>query len=269
MTIVLPVIIIVAVGAVGGAILVLCSEVFHVPQDEREAELAAALPGANCGACGFAGCSDYAKAISTEKTKELTLCTPGGNATAEELGRIMGVEVEDVAQKKAFVCCQGNYDNTHDQYLYGGIPSCTACAPLFGGRCSCSYGCMGFGDCQRACKFDAVTIENGLATIDPDKCTGCGACVKVCPKSVIALAPADNSALVLCMNKNRGNITRKECSAGCIGCKKCEKACPTEPKAIKVDDNNATVDSDLCIGCGKCVEQCPVKCIVSAVPKPE
>ncbi len=265
MAIVIPVVVIVAVGAVGGVILVIFSELFDVPKDERVLKLEEALPGANCGACGFAGCSDYATAIATEKTQQLNLCTPGGNSVAVAIGEIMGMEVEAVETKKAVVACQGNYFNTSDKYLYSGVVSCVSSITMFGGRSTCSYGCLGYGDCLLVCKFDAITVANGLATIDQNKCTGCAACVEKCPKNIITIVSGDNGQVVLCKNKDRGNITRKACSAGCIGCMKCTKVCPTEPKAISVNENNAFIDPELCIRCGKCNEACPMDCISQPV----
>ncbi len=265
MTIIIPIAVIVGVGAVGAVVLVVFSELFSVPKDEKAQQLEDALPGANCGACGYAGCADYASAISTEKETKLNLCTPGGNSVASMLGECMGVIVDAVVTKKAVIRCQGNYDNTSDKYLYSGVISCEACATLFGGRSTCGYGCLGYGDCKIVCKFDAITVDNGLATIDMNKCSGCGACIEACPKKIISLVTDNQKPIVLCANKDRGNITRKACSAGCIGCMKCSKVCPTEEKAISVTDNNAIIDHELCIGCAKCAENCPVKCISGIV----
>lgn len=261
MAIAFSVVIITIIGIVGAAVLVAASEIMYVPVDMRVEALSSAMPGANCGACGFAGCSDYAGAIAEGKADKLNLCTPGGNAVAKQLGEIMGVTAGDVETKKAIVCCQGSYANTSDKYRYGGVMSCTASTSLFGGSTVCSYGCLGFGDCLQVCKFNAIVVDNGLASIDKERCTGCGACVKSCPKKIIHLETVNNKPIVLCQNKDRGNITRKDCSAGCIGCMKCTKVCPTQPKAISVTDNNSIIDREICIGCGECAVACPVKCI--------
>ncbi len=267
MTIVLPIIIIAGVGAVGAVVLVVFSEFFSVPKDEKAEQLESVLPGANCGACGFAGCSDYANAIASGTSDKLNLCTPGGNSVAALLGDIMGLTVDAVEAKKAVIRCQGNYNNTADKYLYSGVISCEACSTLFGGRSICGYGCLGYGDCKVVCKFNAIVVDNGLATVDMEKCTGCGACIEACPKKIISLVSENNKPVVLCANKDRGNITRKACSAGCIGCMKCTKVCPTSEKSVSVKDNNASIDHDLCIGCGKCTEACPVSCISKSIKR--
>nr|WP_283243553.1 4Fe-4S binding protein [Feifania hominis] len=171
----------------------------------------------------------------------------------------MGVQSGKVEQPKAFVACQGSYDNTSDKYKYEGISSCKACNALYSGPTLCRYGCLGYGDCTRVCKFDAIRVVNGVAKVDREKCTGCGACAKVCPDGIIHMIPENEKPVVMCANKDKGAVTRKNCSHGCIGCKKCEKLCPNG--AITVTDNVAFIDMEKCDGCLKCMEGCPVKAI--------
>lgn len=247
-----------AIGVLGAVILVLAAHFLHVPEDERVGLVQACLPGANCGACGYAGCADYAKAIV--EGAPVNKCVPGGAKTAQEAAQIMGVEAGTVVTRKAIVACQGNYSNTQDKYDYEGIESCSASAALYAGRAACEYGCLGYGDCVKACAFDAITVENGLAHVDQTKCTGCGACEQACPKKIIWIRPEGEKPIVMCANHDRGALTRKACSAGCIGCMKCEKNCPAD--AIHVSNNVARVDYDKCTGCGKCEEVCPVHAIV-------
>ncbi|MEG0768515.1 MAG: RnfABCDGE type electron transport complex subunit B [Ruthenibacterium sp.] len=261
MTLVNAVIIVTVIGVLGAAILAVAAHFMHVDEDERIGKVQEALPGANCGACGYAGCADYAKAIVDGAP--VNKCVPGGEAAAKAVAAIMGVEAGEVAKRKAIVACQGSYDHTEDKYRYEGIESCGACVALYGGRSACEYGCLGYGDCAKACKFDAITVSNGLARINPEKCTGCGACELVCPKKIIWVRPESEKPVVLCANHERGAQTRKACNAGCIGCMKCEKICPEG--AIQVKDNVARVDYDKCIGCRKCVNECPVHAIV--IPK--
>ncbi len=261
MSLVTAVIIVSVLGVLGAGVLVVAAHFMRVEEDERIEKVNEVLPGANCGACGYAGCADYAKAIV--EGAPVNKCIPGGAECAKNAAAIMGVEAGSVAKRKTIVACQGSYANTQDKYKYDGIKTCSACAALYGGSSSCEYGCIGFGDCEKVCKFDAITIENGLARISAEKCTGCGACELACPKKIIWVRPESEMPIVLCANKDRGAMTRKACTAGCIGCMKCEKTC--EDGAIKVKDNVASVDYEKCTGCRKCVNVCPVRAIV--VPK--
>lgn len=247
-----------AIGLVGAGILVVAAHFMHVREDERVGTVTAALPGANCGACGYAGCADYAKAIV--EGAPVNKCVPGGASTAAAVAEIMGVSAGEVVQRRAVVACQGNYDHTEDKYRYEGIKSCKACNALYKGRATCEFGCLGYGDCAAACKFDAIIVSNGLARINQNKCTGCGACEQACPKRVIWIRPVSDKPVVMCANHERGALTRKACTAGCIGCMKCEKSCPEN--AIHVNGNVARIDYEKCTGCKTCVNVCPVHAIM-------
>lgn len=253
-----PILIVVAIGLVCAAILTIASKVFFVPVDETFALLRAELPGANCGACGYAGCADYAKAI-VEKDAEVNLCIPGGAAAAAGAAKVMGKVAGATAAMKAVVACQGFDCNTNKKYEYQGVTTCAAASKMFAGPSACAFGCVGFGDCVAACKFDALQIVNGVALVNMEKCTGCGACAKACPKSIIHMIPDDVNPVVLCQNTDKGAQTRKVCSTGCIGCMKCTKFCPTN--AISVSNNLAVIDQDLCIACMQCADECPVNAI--------
>ncbi len=265
MDIMTTVIIVTVIGLIASVVLVVASKVMYVYEDERIGQVAGCLPGANCGACGFAGCSDYAKAI-VEKGAEITKCVPGGQGAIDAVGQVMGVSASAAASKKAVVKCQGYSCNTGKKYDYQGISTCAAASKMFGGPNDCSYGCLGFGDCVKVCAFDAIQVVDGVARVIQEKCTGCGACAKVCPKFIIDFIPEDTKPSVLCNNKDKGAQTRKVCTVGCIGCMKCVKVCPVstedgQGKAVSVKDNLASIDHDLCIGCMQCANECPVNAI--------
>lgn len=250
-----------AIGLFGAVILVLAAHFMNVPEDERISKVLACMPGANCGACGYAGCADYAKAIVAGAP--VNKCVPGGAASADAAAAVMGVSSGEMIQRKAVVACSGSYAHTQHKYIYEGIPTCAACAVLYSGHAACQYGCLGFGDCAKACSFGAISVVEGLARIDREKCTGCGACERVCPKHIIHVLTASEQPIVLCTSCDRGAAVRKVCSAGCIGCMKCEKSCPAD--AIHVTENLARVDYEKCTGCGQCETVCPVHVI--SIPK--
>lgn len=258
--IVFAVILVSVIGLLTGVGLAIASVFFAVPKNEKAEAIRACLPGANCGACGFSGCDGYADALAQEKTAELSLCAPGGNAVAAELSKVLGKEAGKVVPMAAVVLCQGDRTNAEYKLDYKGVPSCRTAAQLFGGQKACAYGCLGFGDCLAVCPYQAIFICDGVARVNPDKCRACRKCISVCPKGLITLLPVDTpQAAVICKNRDKGANTRKQCKMGCIGCMRCVKAC--EYGAVTVENNLARVDYTKCTGCGKCHEACPVKCI--------
>lgn len=260
MSVVTAVIIVTITGLVGAAILVAASQFMKVDVDERVSLLLEVLPGANCGACGHAGCADYAGSI-VEEGEAGNLCIPGGPKVAAKIADIMGGEGGEVAEYKAVIACQGSNDKREKQYDYVGMASCFAASTLHGGDTLCVEGCLGYGDCVTACKFGAVSVSNGVAHVNAQLCTGCGACAEICPKKVIWIRPVSHKPIVMCANHQRAAQTRKSCTGGCISCGKCVKLCPTG--AIYVNENVARIDIDKCIGCQECINICPVDAITA------
>ena len=261
MDILIPVLLLFAAGLLAALLLTLASAFFGVKGDERADAIRDCLPGANCGACGYSGCDGYAKALSEGKTDKVSLCIPGGDGTAKEIGAIMGIEAGDVVERVAYVGCNGACAPEDKKYEYNGPKTCKAANMSFSGDRFCTFACLGYGDCVRVCPRDAIKInEKNVAEIDPKKCIGCGICVRTCPNSIIHIIEDTERVAVLCSNHNKGAEVRKVCKNGCIACGKCERTCPEG--AIKVVDNLATIDYSKCTGCGKCKAACPVHCII-------
>lgn len=254
MSILIPVLIVAVIGILAGVGLSAASIIMAVPTDETAEKLTEALPGANCGACGFSGCNGYAEALSKGGAK-VGLCPVGGKAVADECAAILGVDAGSMTPKAAIVRCLGTCDNTSVKMDYTGFDSCAAAAQLYGGMNACRFGCIGLGDCAKECDYHAIELCNEIAIVDRDMCVGCGKCAKVCPKQLIEITPRRQAAQVMCSNKEKGAVTRKNCKVGCIGCMKCQRSCPSG--AIKVENFVAHVDRDLCTGCGKCISECP------------
>lgn len=258
--ILLAVAIVAGLGLLLGLGLAIASVVMAVPVDQKAEELREILPGANCGACGYSGCDGYASALSKAITKNTTLCSPGGNETSKMIAKITGFEANEVKPIAAVVLCQGTSSNCGSKMVYQGVESCRMAKQLFGGPKECIYGCIGYGDCIDVCPYDAIHLCDGVARVNPLACRACKKCIKACPNSLIKMMPLqETKAAVLCANKDKGALTRKECKAGCIGCKKCEKTC--EFDAIKIKDFCAKIEMTKCTGCGECVEVCPVDAI--------
>jgi electron transport complex protein RnfB len=221
--IVVPVIVISGLGLIMASLLAVGRKIFFVEVDPRHEKIMEILPGANCGGCGYPGCSGYADAL-VKGEAEPTACPPGGAELAEELGRLLGVEVSGVEQKIALVACAGDHRFVEDRARYIGIPDCAAAHTIAGGIKSCAYGCLGLGSCRAACPFDAIAIsDKGLAYIIEDKCTGCGNCVPSCPRNLISMVPLAEDVHVLCKNPEKSKEVKAVCSVGCTGCKLCVK----------------------------------------------
>jgi len=256
-----PVLIVAIIGAIAGLVLSIASKVFYVEVDEKVTQLREVLPGANCGACGCAGCDEYAAKMAAGEA-EPNLCPVGGAAVAAQLGEILGVAVGAMEAKKAVVKCRGHL-NTSDFIMdYTGPKSCAVAKMYYGGRTSCNFACLGYGDCVAACPYNAISIQNDLAKVNEFLCVGCGACSKVCPQNILEIIPAAQQTWVACSSKENALGTRKVCTNGCIGCKKCERTC--EFGAITVNNNVAHIDPAKCTNCGKCAEGCPTHCIITA-----
>jgi len=259
LTAVIPVVII---GIVCAAVLVIASKLMAVKEDKRFFEIRECLPGANCGACGYAGCDGYAKALCENADVKTNLCVPGGDSVSKQISGVLGVEYSEVMKYTAVVHCGGDCTCTNDKAYYEGIKSCEGAKLLYGGKEKCIYGCIGLGDCMNVCPHNAICIKNGVAFIDADDCVGCGLCVKTCPNGLISLVPDTDRVIVTCSNKDKGALTKKVCDNGCIGCKKCERSCTKG--AVKVTDNCAVIDYEKCVGCpdfAVCAEVCSSKCI--------
>ncbi len=258
------------VGLLLGVLLAVASKVFYVRTDPRLEQLTQALPGANCGGCGFTGCVAYAQAVLQGRA-EIGKCASGGDASAERMAQIMGVKAEKVTRRVALVRCSG-YKGVGEngkptgaklKGTYEGIPDCLAATKVAGrGPLICKYGCLGFGNCTKVCKYDAIHVVNGVAKVDEEACVGCMQCARVCPRNLIIPVEYGRHVVVACASNAKGAVTIRGCTAGCVGCGLCRKICPHD--AIHVEQNLAYIDYDKCTSCGLCATVCPQKLITNS-----
>ncbi len=251
-------------GVLAAVILYFVAQKFKVEEDPRIDEVEKMLPGANCGGCGFAGCRGMADALVQRDDISELFCPVGGGETMKACAAYLGKAAPEKQPQVATVRCGGTCEKRPRTSRYDGAYSCSVAVSLYVGETNCVHGCLGYGDCEAVCQFDAIHINpaTGLPEVDPDKCTACGACAKTCPRHIIELRkkwPKNRAVYVSCVSKDKGALVMKACKAGCIGCGKCVKVCAFD--AITLENNVAFIDSQKCKLCRKCVNECPTGAI--------
>ncbi len=251
-------------------LLGVAKERLRVDEDPRIELVNDVLPAANCGGCGFAGCSDFAKAVVEERA-ECSGCPVGGEKTAAQVAKVLGVEVVKTYPYRPVIHCAAECDQKLGRVPYDGVPSCVE-ADMVGTTQACTYGCLGFGDCSKACTYDALSMVEGRPVVHYDRCTGCGACITACPRNLIEKIPfkQDRMLVVACSNKEPAKLVKKVCKIGCIGCSLCQRLMGEQ---FKVSDNLAYLDYDNYTGdedVSNVLERCPAGVMVYfGPPKPE
>ena len=236
-------------GFVLALLLFVVSKRFAVKEDPRIGQVLEALPGANCGGCGFPGCGGMAaacvKAADAGSLEGLN-CPVGGAECMQKVAGILGMEVAAAAPKLAVVRCNGTCEVRPRFTAYDGVKSCRVANSTCMGETQCSYGCLGCGDCVDACLFDAIHQ-------------------KACPRGIMEVRTVSgenkDAFVVSCMNMDKGAEAMKICASSCIACKKCQNACGSD--AVHVGNNVAYINPDACVLCGACFEACPRGTIVS------
>ncbi len=245
--------------------LAFAAKKFAVETDPRVEQVLGVLAQAHCGACGYAGCQQYAEAVVLDPDVSPNLCTPGRAPTAEVVAKITGKAMAAADPKIARIFCQGGMSKSARRFKYEGVEDCRAAILASGGDKACVYGCMGYGTCSRVCPFDAIKMsEDYLPIVDPVKCTACGKCAQACPTKVIEILPLSKDVIVRCHSKDKGAATRKNCQVGCIACGICVKVCPYNAPVI--ENNFSRINLDKCRVCGLCVAKCPTNAIMDYLP---
>ena len=214
----------VVLGGAFAIVLLIASIKLKVVVDPKIESVHEALPNIDCGACGFAGCASYAKAVVADP-ELLGKCAPGGADTSAAIAEVLNLQVSaGGAPARPIIHCRAHTEDRTYYASYSGIESCTSANALPDVQ-ACKFGCMGYGDCVNACKFDALHVVDGISTVNYEKCTGCTACAKACPRYLIEMVPFghENMMTVACSSQENGKNTRGMCKVGCIGCKMCTK----------------------------------------------
>jgi Na+-translocating ferredoxin:NAD+ oxidoreductase RNF subunit RnfB len=254
-----------SIGFILGAGLAFASKRFAIKVNPLVEKVLEVLPGANCGGCGYAGCAVYAEVLVNNGI-EATLCAPGGPDVVLKLSKLLDREAKTSVRKVAYLLCAGTKEKARNKYVYDGLKDCQTAVLLSGGPKACEFGCIGFGTCVEACKFDALHMsEGGLPVVDRKKCTACGACVKACPEKLFTLLPDMMTIYLACSSHDNGKAVKDVCSVGCIGCGLCIKI--TEGSMIQMVDNLPSIDYDLSPNLILAHYKCPTKSFVDLMPK--
>ena len=248
-------------GLVFGAVLAIVGRIFRTEDDPRKEQVRALLPGANCGGCGYPGCDAYAEAILKGEAT-VDKCPVGGDSVMRAIAEVMGVTASAKDRKVATVRFRGSLDRCNLRFDYDGPRDCKSASLAGEGDKACEYSCLGFGDCESACPFDAIHVTDGrLAVVDDKKCVGCGVCLTACPRGVLQLMTYSHPVHSACSAHLSGKVVRDACKAGCIGCGKCQRACKFD--ALKLINNLPEIDFDKCKACMQCVDNCPTGAIMA------
>ncbi len=229
-------------GLIFSTLLVFADKKLRVEENPLIAKIAEILPNANCGACGFAGCHDFATKV-VEVKAEPNGCPVGGKDLAFEISQILGIESKESVKKVARVLCRGdNKSAKKKSTMYIGPRECSVQAIISGGEKLCYYGCLGGGDCIAVCKFNAIFMsEDGLPMIIEENCTGCGLCAKACPRGIIEIHPIDRDVFVFCKSKDDPKRSKEVCLNACIGCGICARK---SDGGIEMMDHLAIINYD-------------------------
>lgn len=271
--VVTSVLVLFGLGFTAAVILSVASRLLYVEEDPRVEAVNEALPGANCGGCGYAGCEGYAIAVVTDPAIPANLCCAGGPEVSAAVGQLTGKDAGAADPEVSYRRCAKDDGQVKARFDYQGVPTCAGAA-MMGGQDECSYSCMGFGDCVRACPFGAMEIRDGMVRISKSLCTGCGVCIKTCPNEILELVPVTGRVNVMCSSLDKGKAVMSVCKTGCISCMKCVKACPA--KAVALKKGRIYIDHAKCIEFGSecfeaCVDSCPrdiLRAIAPRTPKP-
>ncbi|TWO32254.1 RnfABCDGE type electron transport complex subunit B [Seonamhaeicola sediminis] len=258
--------IVIAIAALGGLTLLLAimlifaNKKLFVYEDPRIDKVEDMLPHANCGACGYPGCRPFAEALVLKKSlpgKCTVSSDEGRQSIAEFLGVALGAEEKQVAR----LACAGGTNVAINRAQYIGVQSCQAANLVSGGGKGCFWGCLGHGDCESVCDFDAITMnEHGLPIVDVEKCTACGDCVEVCPKDLFSLQPISHKLWIACKNLEQGEAILEDCQVGCTACGKCAMDAPGE--LITMKNNLPVINYSESHNTQKPIQRCPTGAIV-------
>lgn len=248
-------------GLLFGGLIATANKRFWVWEDPRVDVVSQMLPNANCGACGLPGCRAFAEQAVQGKITPAQ-CTVAAEEVRQQIASYLGVDAGEAVKNVARLLCAGSFDVAGYQAEYRGLPTCAAAAAVAGGGKGCVWGCLGLGDCERVCEFDAISMnETGLPVVDVEKCTACGDCVDACPKSLFELRPLSAGLLVQCRNLVAGDEVLEDCMVACTACAKCVK--DAAEGLISVASGVAVIDYDrIALAEPRATERCPTGAIV-------